>query len=37
MWVSSRTKDAGDNEEKRKFNVMIRFMIKEYKTILGFI
>jgi hypothetical protein len=33
--VSARTKDAGDDEEKRKFNKMLRFLIKEYKAVLG--
>jgi hypothetical protein len=35
VWVANRTKDGGDDEEKKKFNKMIRFLIKEYKTILG--
>jgi hypothetical protein len=34
VWVSARTKDAVDDEEKRKFNKMARFLIKEYKAIL---
>jgi hypothetical protein len=33
--VSARTKDAGEDPEKRNFNKMVRFLIKEYKVILG--
>lgn len=35
VWVSARTKDNAEDEEKRKFNKMARFLIKEYKAILG--
>lgn len=28
VWACSRTKDNADDEEKRKFNVMLRFLIK---------
>ena len=35
VWVSVRTKEAGEDQEKRNFNKMIRFLIKEYKNVLG--
>jgi len=28
LWVCERTKDFGENEELRKFNVMLRYLIK---------
>jgi hypothetical protein len=33
--VSTRTKEAADDQEKKNFNKMVRFLIKEYKTVLG--
>lgn len=34
-WVAQRTREAGDDEEKRKFNKMVRFLIKEQRAVLG--
>ena len=34
LWVSERTKDYGENEELSKFNVMLRYLVKEYKKVL---
>lgn len=37
VWASVRTKEFGEDEEKRKFNKMLRFLIKEYKAVLGIV
>jgi len=37
IWVSNRTLDPGEDENKRKFNKMVRFLIKEQKKILGIV
>lgn len=34
-WVAQATKDPTDDEEQRKFNKMVRFLIKEHKVVLG--
>lgn len=34
VWVVARTKDNAEDEEKRKFNKMARFLIKEHKALL---
>lgn len=35
VWVFARTKDATENDTKRKFNKMVRFLLKEYRGVLG--
>lgn len=35
VWLAQRTKDAGEDEEQRKFNKMVRFLIKEHRNLLG--
>lgn len=35
IWACQRTKDNTEDEDKRKFNVMLRFLIKEYRKVLG--
>ena len=35
VWVCERTKDFKEDEDLRKFNVMVRFLLKEYKKVLG--
>ena len=35
VWVANRTKEHGDDDELRKFNIMVRLIIKEYRKVLG--
>lgn len=37
MWAFNRTKEAGEDEGKRKFNKMLKFLVKEYRGVLGLV
>lgn len=37
VWACNKTKEHGEDKEKRNFNVMTRFLIKEYKKTLGLV
>ena len=35
VWACNKTKENAENEEKRKFHVMLRFLLKEFRKKLG--
>lgn len=34
VWAFNKTTDFGEDEDKRKFHVMLKFLIKQYKKVL---